>query len=95
MNRDYHSTILDAINTLHNAENEIFTAMVNTGMQGVYKDVIRSHEVGDVIDLELAMFEDTGDQNLDALIEAIKAVATAKQTLANLNNIDLDELELE
>ena len=95
MNRDYHSSILDAINILHNAENEIFTAMVNTGMQGIYKDVIRSHEVGDVIDLELAMFEDTEDQNLDALVEAIKAVAAAKHTLANLNNIDLDELELE
>ncbi len=95
MNRDYKETILHAITTIHNSENEIFTAMVNMGMQGVYKDITRVHEVGDVINFELSMFEDTDDQNLDTLVEAIKALALAKHRLANLNNIDLDDMELE
>jgi len=88
---EYKQWLEDAVRTLQNAENDIFTAMVNVGFSGVYKDISRVHEPGDVINMELAMFEDTDDQNLDLLVEAVKSVAAIKQRLMNLNGIELDE----
>ena len=75
----------EAVYALNNAENEIFTAMVNVGFKGVYDDISKLHERGEVLNLELAMFERTGDLNIDKLIESIQAVAKAKLALINLN----------
>jgi len=92
---EYKQWLEEAVRTLQNAENEVFTAMVNVGFSGVYKDMSRVHEPGDVINMELAMFEDTDDQNLQLLVEAVKQIATVKQSLMNLNGIELDEDEEE
>jgi hypothetical protein len=88
---EYKQWLVDAVRTLQNAENEIFTAMVNVGFSGVYKDISRVHEPGDVINMELAMFEDTDDQNLELLVEAVKKIAEIKESLMNLNGIDEEE----
>ena len=92
---EYKQWLEDAVHTLQNAENEVFTAMVNVGFSGVYKDISRVHEPGDVINMELAMFEETDDQNLDLLVDLVKKIATIKESLINLNalEIDLDEEE--
>ncbi|HSB91557.1 MAG TPA: hypothetical protein VLC28_00505 [Flavitalea sp.] len=93
MSTEYKQWLEDAVRTLQNAENEVFTAMVNVAFSGVYKDISRVHEPGDVINMELAMFEDTDDQNLDLLVDAVKKIAETKESLINLNalEIDLDE----
>ena len=92
---EYKQWLEDAVHTLQNAENEVFTAMVNVAFSGVYKDISRVHEPGDVINMELAMFEETDDQNLDLLVDAVKKIAAIKESLINLNalEIDLDEEE--
>src|SRR6476660_6311042 len=92
---EYKQWLEDAVHTLQNAENEVFTAMVNVAFSGVYKDISRVHEPGDVINMELAMFEETNDQNLDLLVDAVKKIAEIKESLININalEIDLDEEE--
>ena len=94
---EYKQWLEDAVHTLQNAENEVFTAMVNVAFSGVYKDISRVHEPGDVINMELAMFEETDDQNLDLLVDAVKKIAEIKESLINLNalEVDLDEDEEE
>ena len=87
---EYKQWLEDAVHTLQNAENEIFTAMVNVGFSGVYKDISRVHEPGDIINMELAMFEDTGDQNLDLLVDAVKKIAEIKESLINLNALEIN-----
>lgn len=89
-NEDYQGSLEEAVRTLHRAETEIFTAMVNVGFQGVYKDISLLHENGEVLNLELAMFEDTEDANLEALVEAVRQIALAKQTLINLGNLNVE-----
>ena len=64
--------------------------MVNVGFSGVYKDISRVHEPGDIINMELAMFEDTDDQNLDLLVEAVKKIAEIKESLINLNALEIN-----
>src|SRR6478735_4871472 len=87
---EYKQWLEDAVHTLQNAENEIFTAMVNVGFSGVYKDISTVHEPGDIINMELAMFEDTGDQNLDLLVDVIKKIAEIKESLINLNALEIN-----
>jgi hypothetical protein len=87
---EYKQWLEDAVRTLQNAENEVFTAMVNVAFSGVYKDISRVHEPGDVINMELAMFEETDDQNLDLLVDAVKKIAEIKESLINLNAIEID-----
>jgi hypothetical protein len=65
-----------AVKTLHQAEIELFTAMVNVGFKGTYEDISRLHETGEVLNLELAMFEGTEDANLEALVEVVKTGGT-------------------
>lgn len=92
-NTDYRNSLEDAVRSLHQAEMELFTAMVNVGFKGTYEDISRLHEVGEVLNLELAMFEDTGDANLEALVQVVKQVARTKQSLIRMNalEIQLDE----
>lgn len=88
-NTDYREALEDAVRALHQAEMDLFTAMVNVGFKGPYEDISRLHEVGEVLHLELAMFEDTGDANLEALAEVVKQVARTKQSLIRLNALEI------
>lgn len=88
-NTEYREALEEAVRTLHGAERHLFTALVNVGFKGTYADISRLHEVGEVLDLELAMFEGTGDSNLDALAEAVKQVARTKQSLIRLNALQV------
>jgi hypothetical protein len=89
-NTDYRQSLENAVRALHQAEMELFTAMVNVGFKGPYEDISRVHEVGEVLNLELAMFEGTEDANLEALVEAVKHVARTKQALMNRNALDIE-----
>ncbi|MGE5518869.1 MAG: hypothetical protein ACM3VS_03000 [Candidatus Dadabacteria bacterium] len=40
------------------------------------------------------MFERTGDANLDTLIQVVKTIAQAKQTIINLNALKIEEEDL-
>jgi hypothetical protein len=87
---EYREALEDAIRDLYRAENSLFTAMVNLGFKGTYHDISRLHEVGDTIDLEITMFENTGDANLDALVAVIKEVAYTREELTNLNAVQIE-----
>jgi spore germination protein GerM len=87
---EYREALEDAVRDLYRAENSLFTAMVNLGFKGTYNDISKLHDVGDVIDLEIAMFENTGDANLDALVAVIKEVAYTRAEITNLNAIQIE-----
>lgn len=87
---NYKESLYDAVRVLHNAEQEVFTAMVNIGFAGEYSEISKLHEPGEILDLELAMFEDTGDANLDKMVDLVKAMAGVKESLINLNALDID-----
>ncbi len=86
----YKKTLEQAVYALHAAETEIFTAMVNAGFAGVYEDISKVYEHGESINLELAMFENTSDTNLDLMVDLIHQIISVKNSLMNLNNLDLD-----
>lgn len=86
----YKKTLEQAVYLLHDAETELFTAMVNIGFAGVYEDISKVYEHGESINLELAMFENTSDANLDLMVDLITQIITVKNSLMNLNNLQVD-----
>jgi len=64
--------------------------MVNIGFTGVYDDIGKLHEPGETINLELAMFENTSDPNLDKMVEVIAKVAEIKASLIEENNLEVN-----
>ena len=63
--QDYKKSLEDAVAVLHKAETEIFTAMVNVAFAGEYKGISEVHDEGEILNMELAFFENTEDTNLD------------------------------
>lgn len=88
--KEYREALEDAVYMLHEAELETFSAMVNIGMSGEYVELAKLHEEGEEMKFEVAMFEDTGDTNLDIIIQALRDIAKAKNALINLNALQVD-----
>ena len=86
----YKKTLEQAVYLLHDAETELFSAMVNIGFAGVYEDISKVYEHGESINLELAMFENTSDANLDLMVDLIQQLINVKNSLINLNNLQVD-----
>lgn len=84
---DYRDALMEATALLVQVERWLFTAMINTGMTGVYRELHQAFEPGDVYEFELAHFEDTGDANLDLLVDVLKQTAAARISLINLNTL--------
>jgi hypothetical protein len=87
---DYKVALEDAAKTLQEVENVVFTAIVNVGFAGEYSDISQLHEEGEVLNLELPMFEDTDDRNLTLLTEIVKEIAKTKERLIRLNGLKID-----
>ena len=86
----YRQSLEEAIKVLHQAEIQVFTAMVNVGFSGEYESISRLHEPGEVLNLEVAMFEDTTDTNLNQLVDLVKQIASVKMSLMNLNALKVE-----
>jgi hypothetical protein len=90
--QDYKDVLRDTVRIVFNAENEVFTAMVNLGFSGEYADISRLHQVGEELDLELAMFEDTPDENLNLITSLVKQMMRTRLSLMNLNSFTEEDL---
>ena len=90
METDFRTALEEAAAALQEAENLIFTAIVNVGFAGEYFDISQLHEEGEVLNLELPMFEGTDDQNLSILADVLKDIVKARDRLINLNNLQIE-----
>ena len=63
--------------------------MGNVAFSRKYKDISEVHDEGEILNMELAFFEDTQDPNLDILVELVKNIFNSKNTMTNLNAIDI------
>ena len=88
--QDYKETLKDAVIALHQAENEIFTATVNVAFSGEYKDISEVHDEGEIVNMEMEFFESSDDVNVKTLAELVKRIFEVKNTLMNLNVLDID-----
>ncbi|WP_373494923.1 hypothetical protein [Aquiflexum sp.] len=83
----YKLRLLDACSAVAKARNELFTAMINVGMSGEFRELDELFEEGDFFQFEKSHFQDCKDINLGMLMELIEKLDETHSKLVNLNAI--------
>ena len=77
---------------LVNIRHEIFEEALNYSMNNELKEFNDKCDAGDEFEFNLAHLDNSNDANLQLLVDLIKKTEQTCNSLANLNKIDLDEL---
>ena len=80
---EYRLRIMYTTEVLKIAEQEMFTAIANLSRAGIYYDVFNVFEPGEGIEMDLAMFEDTKDENVNLLSELMRHVIGVREYLSD------------
>jgi hypothetical protein len=83
----YKLRLTEACQTLAEARNQLFTAVINVGMSGEFKELDELFEEGDFFQFEKSHFRDSKDINLGILMELIDKMDETHSKLVNLNVI--------
>ena len=87
----YKESLTNAIDCLDEAEGHAVAAATNIALAGPYRELGSLFEVGEMFEFDPAMFEDTGDANIDIVLKVVADIAQAKESIRNLNSLVNDE----
>ena len=73
---------------------ELLTRTINVGMTGEMADINKTFIVGDTYDFDVEQFRGTPDINLNKLIGFYDELENLMNSLANINSITEEELEV-
>jgi len=73
---------------------ELITRTINVGMTGEMADINKTFRVGDTYDFDVEQFRGTPDINLNKLIGFYDELENLMNSLANINSITEEELEV-
>ena len=85
----YQEALKTALECLEEAEGHTMTAILNIAFAGEYKELGRLYEVGEILQIEPAMFEDSGDANIDLILKLVYEINSVKDSSSNLGAIGL------
>jgi hypothetical protein len=90
----YREKILMAYKYLLEVHEELLTRTINVGMTGEMADINKTFIVGDTYDFDVEQFRGTPDINLNKLIGFYDELENLMNSLANINSITEEELEV-
>ncbi len=83
----YKEAVITALECLDEAEGHVMSAVLNIAFAGEYKELGRLYEIGEILEIEPAMFEDTGDANIDLILKLVYEINSVKESIRNLNGL--------
>lgn len=83
----YKEAVETALSCLDEAEGHSMSAILNIAFAGEYKELGKLYEVGEILQIEAAMFEDTGDANIDLILKLVYHINSVKESIRNLNGL--------
>jgi hypothetical protein len=83
----YKQALQTALECLNDAEGHAMSAVLNIAFAGEYKELGRLYEIGEILDVEPAMFQDTGDANIDLILKLVYEIYSVKESIRNLNGL--------
>ena len=83
----YKEALLSSIQCLDDAEGHAMSAVLNIAFAGPHKQLGRLYEIGEVFEMEPAMFRNTGDINIDAILKLLESIQQVKDSIKNLNGL--------
>lgn len=87
----YKEALITALKCLEEAEGHAMSGVLNIAMSGEYKRLGRLYEVGEILEVEPSMFEDTGDPNIELILKVVALIQEVKASICNLNSLDVTE----
>ena len=84
----YKEALQTALDCLEEAEGHTMSAIFNIAFAGTYREIGRLHEEGEMLQLEAAAFEDTGDANVDLVLKLVYEINSVMDSIRNLNNLE-------
>ena len=82
---NYRLKLSEACTAIANERNSLFTAMINVGMSGEFKELDELFEEGEYFQFEKGQFQQCKDINLEILLELIEKLDETYSKLMNLN----------
>lgn len=92
MNTEYRELLIKACQLLIEQQQELFSAMLNLASAGPLKELSDAFEIGESFTFQLDDMRNTGDANLDALVEQFEARGLSISSLVNINGLTEREL---
>lgn len=89
----YQETIKEALNTLIGVNESIYNSIVNISMQGELKEFNDAVPIGETHQLDFEIFKNSSDTNIQLLIQLMGKVEETFDSLANINGIEIEEVE--
>jgi len=90
----YREKILLTYKFLLKTHEELLTRTINVGMTGELAEVNKVFAVGDTYNFDIEQFKGTQDTNLNKLIGFYDELENLMNSLANINSITEEELEV-
>ena len=86
--QSYKEALVSAIQCLDDAEGHAMSAVLNIAFAGPHQELGRLYEIGEVFEMEPAMFRDTGDINIDAILKLVESIQQVKESIRNLHGLE-------
>jgi tRNA U34 5-carboxymethylaminomethyl modifying GTPase MnmE/TrmE len=93
--QNYRFTLIEAINQLIEARNDLQVKIINLAMAGEFSEINDNFEVGDEIPLDIEYFKNIKDINVQALLKMYHEIDHLINHLFNINKIGEEELDIE
>jgi hypothetical protein len=84
----YKEALQTALEYLDDAEGHAMAGVLSIAFAGVYKELGRLYEVGEILEMEPAAFNDTGDANIDLILKLVHHINLVKESIRNLNALE-------
>lgn len=81
----YKLRLSEACQTIADSSNQLFTALINVGMSGEFKELDELFDEGDFFQFERSHFQDSNDINVKILMELLDKMDETHSKLVNLN----------
>lgn len=85
-NTEYQETLKQTIDLLDNIEADLFNQIVGLATSGKWKKWSDEQLIGSVFEFTEEMLRNTGDKNVDLLIELIEIIINTREAFENTQN---------
>lgn len=92
MNEEYKIHLIEAINSLFEAEQILFTSALNLAWEGELSHLKDAYEVGDIMDFDFNVIKSVKDPNVQKIVALMNPLIEAAQYLKNVNRITDEDL---
>ena len=87
LHQSYKEALITSLQCLEHAEGHAMSAVLNIAFAGPHKELGRLHEIGEILNMEPDMFRDTGDVNIDKILQLIDHIQQVKDAIKNISGL--------